>query len=534
MSMIAWMAAAVVPDVPHPKAKALTDVAHPKSKAVEPAAVPAAAPDAVPAAAPDAAPDAAPEVTVADPIASVDPAGAAAVPALVPTGPVTPAEEKADSVLSCINGCGAGGVTCMNQCIYTGYNVPSAPPANTPPPVVPTPLPSSATPVSPSATPTGTAGTAGSSASKSQWHVASAAVALAFSLFFMARLGLSWVLGFYSASLFTLGGFYEAPHLRTIFNNAVDYPATASVGEIVATAVAPSSSLVTTCRPTLSTAAALLASWNTSVQPTPALPLSFLHLDSDASPKSYCFSELAMSPQQPQQQTDNQSNIDEVKGDIALRHKFYQAQMTAPHLVFSLENYPDDGRIGPHIIAANFQAFLVVDLLMGFLHYRRQLEPFSTVVHHIIYYFIVVHMRKGDMLSRRTPFVEGSYVLSFVTTRLLYVSLLWHEVYYNYPDKSVAVLYTITLALHVYWFVLYIHLQKRYRRKCQRSHLSEVLQSLANSAQEETMRLKAKARKVSSCSSSSPQLRGSPTFVRQWSNSGSFEQSSSIFERGVF
>lgn len=106
-----------------------------------------------------------------------------------------------------------------------------------------------------------------------------------------------------------------------------------------------------------------------------------------------------MSPQQPQQQTDNQSNIDEVKGDIALRHKFYQAQMTAPHLVFSLENYPDDGRIGPHIIAANFQAFLVVDLLMGFLHYRRQLEPFSTVVHHIIYYFIVVHMRKGDMLS---------------------------------------------------------------------------------------------------------------------------------------
>ncbi|KAF9013845.1 hypothetical protein BGZ52_006722 [Haplosporangium bisporale] len=302
------------------------------------------------------------------------------------------------------------------------------------------------------------------------------------------RLGLSWVLGFYSASLFTLGGIYEAPHLRTIFNTAVDYLPTASVGEMV---------------------------------------------------------------------TDTQSNIDEDKGDIALRHKFYQAQMTAPHLAFSLENYPDDGRIGPHIIAANFQAFLVVDLLMGFLHYRRQLEPFSTVVHHIIYYLIVVHMRKGDMLSvfcilgtfietssiflswgrmfpqRRTPFVEGCYVLSFVMTRLLYVSLLWHEVYYNYPDKSVAVLYTITLALHVYWFVLYIHLQKKYQRRCQRSHLSEVLQSLAISAQEETLQLKAKARKVSSCSSS-PLLRGSPTFVRPWSNSGRFERPSPIFERGVF
>ncbi|KFH68714.1 hypothetical protein MVEG_05521 [Podila verticillata NRRL 6337] len=350
------------------------------------------------------------------------------------------------------------------------------------------------------------------------------------------RLGLSWVLGFYSASLFTLGGIYEAPHLRTIFNTAVDYLPTASVGEMVVTAVAPSPSLATTCLPVLSTAAALLASWNTSVQSTPALPHSFLHLDSDTSLKYYCFSELAMSPQQLQQQTDTQSNIDEDKGDIALRHKFYQAQMTAPHLAFSLENYPDDGRIGPHIIAANFQAFLVVDLLMGFLHYRRQLEPFSTVVHHIIYYLIVVHMRKGDMLSVFCilgTFIESCYVLSFVMTRLLYVSLLWHEVYYNYPDKSVAVLYTITLALHVYWFVLYIHLQKKYQRRCQRSHLSEVLQSLAISAQEETLQLKAKARKVSSCSSS-PLLRGSPTFVRPWSNSGRFERPSPIFERGVF
>lgn len=136
---------------------------------------------------------------------------------------------------------------------------------------------------------------------------------------------------------------------------------------------------------------------------------------------------------------------------------------------------------------------------------------------------------------RRTPVVEGCYLLSFVTTRLLYVSLLWHEVYYNYPDKSVAMLYTITLALHVYWFVLYIHLQKKYRRKCQRSHLSEVLQSLAHSVQEERVRLKATARMVSSASS--PMLaRGSPTFVRQWGNSGRFEHSASpIFERsGVF
>ncbi|KAF9318000.1 hypothetical protein BG003_011960 [Podila horticola] len=377
------------------------------------------------------------------------------------------------------------------------------------------------------------------------------------------RLGLSWVLGFYSASLFTLGGFYEAPHLRIIFNAAVDYlPAVStSVGETMATVASTSvvstgASTATTCVPVITAASALLASWNTSVpEPTPdKTPLSFLQIDPDATPKYYCFSDLATPQQKPiGKQPSNKDDL------VSLRHRIYQAQMTAPHLAFSLENYPDDGRIGPHIIAGNFQAFLVADLLMGFLHYRRQLEPFSTVVHHIIYYFIVVHMRKGDMLSvfcilgtfietssiflswgrmfphRRTPVVEGCYLLSFVTTRLLYVSLLWHEVYYNYPDKSVAMLYTITLALHVYWFVLYIHLQKKYRRKCQRSHLSEVLQSLAHSVQEERVRLKATARMVSSASS--PMLaRGSPTFVRQWGNSGRFEHSASpIFERsGVF
>ncbi|KAF9302607.1 hypothetical protein BGZ74_005093 [Mortierella antarctica] len=182
MSMIAWMASAVVPEVPHPKAKAvehsLTGVAHPKAKAVEPTAETDAAPDAP---------------ATGDPIISVEPAGEApggpgAAP-LVPTGPVTPAEEKADAVLSCINGCN-GVLTCQNQCIYTGYNVPSTPPAGVPPPVVPAPLPSGATTVpsataAAAATPTGTT-TQGSSASKSKWHVASAAALTFSSLFFMA------------------------------------------------------------------------------------------------------------------------------------------------------------------------------------------------------------------------------------------------------------------------------------------------------------------------------------------------------------
>jgi signal transduction histidine kinase len=86
---------------------------------------------------------------------------------------------------------------------------------------------------------------------------------------------------------------------------------------------------------------------------------------------------------------------------------------------------------------------------------------------------------------RRTPLVEWLYVLCFVSTRLIYVALLWHEVYFNYPDKSVAFLYSITISLHIYWFVLYLQTQKRFRAKQRSKQLETVLQSLANTAKAE-------------------------------------------------
>ncbi|KAF9150133.1 hypothetical protein BG015_008068 [Linnemannia schmuckeri] len=85
----------------------------------------------------------------------------------------------------------------------------------------------------------------------------------------------------------------------------------------------------------------------------------------------------------------------------------------------------------------------------------------------------------------RTPTIERSYLACFLTTRLGYVSLLWHEVYYNYPDKSVAFLYTITLSLHVYWFVLYIKTQRRFAEKQRRQQLCTVLKAMANALKEE-------------------------------------------------
>ncbi|KAF9184603.1 hypothetical protein BGZ51_003230 [Haplosporangium sp. Z 767] len=307
------------------------------------------------------------------------------------------------------------------------------------------------------------------------------------------RLGLSWVLGFYSATLFTIAGFYEVPHLRTIFNAAVDYhPDTLS--SIVTSSLPSTLDLITTsaadasqqqiCYPILKTSALALLS---------AVP-AFLRLDFGSSANYFCFSDLGLqsngkaalgrtkniaeahfiaaadtgkenhvedeedrdgeserrseglfapveslyySPEDSLTSSTTAQSVPPQDRPLSLRHRVFQGQMQRPHLLFSLENYPDDGRIGPHIIAANFQAFLIVDLILGAIHYRKQLEPFSTVV------------------------------------------------FYNYPDKSVAFLYTITISLHIYWFVLYIQAQKRFQAKQRRQQLCDALQSSTSTVQKE-------------------------------------------------
>ncbi|KAF9198445.1 hypothetical protein BGZ49_000740 [Haplosporangium sp. Z 27] len=343
------------------------------------------------------------------------------------------------------------------------------------------------------------------------------------------RLGLSWVMGFYSAILFTLAGLYEAPHVRTVFNSLVDYH---SVSSSTIDASTFNLQSIDSFDPTRNICYPILKMGSLALMSS--LP-SFLRLEPDSYGKYFCFSDFDKSTSS--RDTLNSATGPSIKGpfgpinnqaentvdNLSLRHRVYQGQMNRPHLFFSLENYPDDGRIGPHIIAANFQAFLVVDLILGFIHYRKQLEPFSTVVHHIIYYFIVVHMRAGDMLSvfcicgtcieassiflafgrmfphRRTPTVERLYLTCFVLTRLIYVALLWHEIYFNYPDKSVSFLYTITLSLHIYWFVLYIKTQRKFHAKQRCQHLYDALQNLACIAKEEfTASLEAKKDK-SSC-----------------------------------
>ncbi|KAF9094956.1 hypothetical protein BGX23_001320 [Mortierella sp. AD031] len=147
--------------------------------------------------------DAALATDTTDTTAEADPAAAAADPPLPqdvaeggailppPSGPRTPAEEKADSVLACMEGC-AGAAACENQCITTGYNVPTGPvPTATvvpPPPVNATPTatvaaPPTTTVATATTTPKGSSGASSLSAMTSYRMVGAVVVVAVASLF---------------------------------------------------------------------------------------------------------------------------------------------------------------------------------------------------------------------------------------------------------------------------------------------------------------------------------------------------------------
>ncbi|KAF9150132.1 hypothetical protein BG015_008067 [Linnemannia schmuckeri] len=154
-SMCAWAALAAVSGVGNSRINHIGGH-EPKVESIDDAgAAPAATDDFAGAPASAATDDFAGAPTPAAADAATDPsvATAAADPPLSdavinggqalgpPPGPKTAAEEKADSVLSCMEGC-AGAIVCQNSCITTGYNVPVGPipsvTASIPPPIAAT------------------------------------------------------------------------------------------------------------------------------------------------------------------------------------------------------------------------------------------------------------------------------------------------------------------------------------------------------------------------------------------------------------
>ncbi|KAI1320213.1 hypothetical protein EDD11_001818 [Mortierella claussenii] len=73
-----------------------------------------------------------------------------------PLGPKTPAEDTADSVLSCMSSCPAGNAACQNDCIGKGYNINLGAPVPAASGSAPAPIATASTTASTSAVATGT------------------------------------------------------------------------------------------------------------------------------------------------------------------------------------------------------------------------------------------------------------------------------------------------------------------------------------------------------------------------------------------
>ncbi|KAG0274358.1 hypothetical protein BGZ95_009875 [Linnemannia exigua] len=136
LSMCAWVAMAGVSGVGNARVNHAGGQAAQVQTVDETGAAPAVTDDApAPAAAAGAdtaAATASGEATLSDAVIN------GGTPLGPPPGPRTQAEEKADAVLACMEGC-SGAVACQNSCITTGYNVPSGPvpaiTASIPPPI---------------------------------------------------------------------------------------------------------------------------------------------------------------------------------------------------------------------------------------------------------------------------------------------------------------------------------------------------------------------------------------------------------------
>lgn len=119
-----------------------------------------------------------------------------------------------------------------------------------------------------------------------------------------------------------------------------------------------------------------------------------------------------------------------------------------------------------------FLASNIMDLLLGFYHYPKFLDPFSTIAHHTFYIsFILVllsqHYSRGFMLCffmEIPTFVlslgtiwpqlrsDTLFGVSFIATRLLYNLFLARALYLISPEGKIWRVCCAVLGLHSYWF----------------------------------------------------------------------------------
>ncbi|GJJ70662.1 hypothetical protein EMPS_03012 [Entomortierella parvispora] len=158
-------------------------------------------------------------------------------------------------------------------------------------------------------------------------------------------------------------------------------------------------------------------------------------------------------------------------------------------VLFSLESYPRDNWF-ISILSGYFVGYCLGDLVLGLLHYRKELDPASGWMHHTLYVGLVfkvaqkgqlgIFLAAGALLEVPTIFLASGnmfphlredfwFPLTFFIFRIVFVAGMLHEVTFNYPIPWEGVfVYFLALSIHVFWFVKYLKGRKRRALRAQK------------------------------------------------------------------
>ncbi|RUS12719.1 hypothetical protein BC937DRAFT_87192 [Endogone sp. FLAS-F59071] len=132
-----------------------------------------------------------------------------------------------------------------------------------------------------------------------------------------------------------------------------------------------------------------------------------------------------------------------------------------------------------------FQTFLVVDLAVGLVYYRKRIDPLTGWTHHIIYYFTLWWVMScrltqlfGIMCLLEAPTLAlalGSinpkwrkdmvFASLFVSTRLVFHGFMLYMLYNYHPMPQAVLVLGFFYPVHVYWFFGFVKQQQRLARK---------------------------------------------------------------------
>ncbi|RUP04644.1 hypothetical protein BC936DRAFT_140539, partial [Jimgerdemannia flammicorona] len=164
-------------------------------------------------------------------------------------------------------------------------------------------------------------------------------------------------------------------------------------------------------------------------------------------------------------------------GGLCVLYKFWYAG-------WEISAWTDEGPLWLGLTAF-FQTFLVLDLAIGWVYYRKRIDPLSGWTHHIIYFFTlwwVISQRMSQLFILMCLLEAPTFALAlgsinakwrkdmvfaalYVPTRLVFHGFMLY-ILYNYHSNPASV-YVLGMfyPMHVYWFYGFVKQQRRLARR---------------------------------------------------------------------